>query len=68
MKHRSGKQMAAIAREHGWVFKNQHGSHAHFRDPISGKIVSIPMHGSRMLKSGTQKAIMRYLDLTDDDL
>ena len=68
MKHRSGKQMAAIARENGWILKNQRGSHAHFRDPITGKIVSIPIHGNKMLRVGTQKAIMKDLNLTDDDL
>ena len=68
MKHRSGMQMAEIARQNGWVFKNQRGSHAHYRNPITGKIVSIPIHGTRMLKSGTQKAIMKDLGVTDDDL
>ena len=68
MKHRSGKQMAAIARENGWVLKSQSGSHAKYRDPITGKGVIIPIHGSAMLRAGTQKAIMRVMGLTDDDL
>ena len=68
MKHRSGKQMAAIARTRGWVLKSQSGSHAKYRDPISGKSVMIPIHGSKMLRAGTQKAIMKVMELTDDDL
>ena len=68
MKHRSGKQMAAIARSMGWVVKSQSGSHAKYRDPITGKVVIIPFHGSTMLKAGTQKTIMKVMGLTDDDL
>ena len=68
MKHRSGKQMAALARDMGWVLKSQRGSHMHFRDPVTGKIATIPVHGNAMLKAGTQKAIMKVLGLTDDDL
>ena len=68
MKHRSGKQMAAIARELGWVLKSQSGSHAKFRDPITGRGVIIPIHGSAMLRSGTQKSIMKTMGLTDDDI
>ena len=68
MKHRSGKQMAAIAQARGWVLKSQSGSHAKYRDPISGKSVMIPIHGSKMLRAGTQKAIMKVMELTDDDL
>jgi len=60
--------MAEIARGNGWVLKSQSGSHAKYRDPISGRTVTIPMHGSQMLKAGTQKAIMKVMGLTDDDL
>ena len=68
MKHKSGKQMAAIARGLGWVLKSQHGSHQHYRDPITGKIATIPIHGTKMLKAGTQKTIMKVMGLTDADL
>ena len=68
MKHKSGRQMAAIVCELGWVLKSQHGSHQHYRDPITGKIVTIPVHGNKMLKAGTQKAIMKIIGITDADL
>ena len=68
MKHKSGRQMADIARANGWVLKSQRGSHAHCRDPITGKIVTIPIHGNKMLRAGTQKAIMKIMGLTDADL
>ena len=60
--------MAAIARENGWVLKSQSGSHAKYRDPITGKAVTIPIHGSTMLRAGTQKTIMKVMGLTNNDL
>lgn len=68
MKHKSGKEMAAIAREMGWVVKSQHGSHVKFRDPITGRGVVIPVHGNKVLRAGTQKSIMKDMGLTDADL
>ena len=68
MKHKSGIQMAAIARGLGWLIKSQRGSHQHYRDPVTGKIVTIPIHGNKMLRAGTQKAIMKVLGITDSDL
>ncbi len=68
MKHKSGIQMAAIARGLGWLMKSQRGSHQHYRDPVTGKIVTIPIHGNKMLRAGTQKAIMKVLGITDADL
>ena len=68
MKHKSGIQMAAIARGLGWLMKSQRGSHQHYRDPVTGKIVTIPIHGNKMLRAGTQKVIMKVLGITDADL
>jgi len=68
MKHKSGIQMAAIARGLGWLMKSQRGSHQHYRDPVTGKIVTIPIHGNKILRAGTQKAIMKVLGITDADL
>lgn len=43
------------------------GSHHIYRR--SGRSpVSVPVHGNKNLKPGTQRAIMRAAGLTDDDL
>jgi len=68
MKHVSGKRLAEIADERGWLFISQRGSHAKYRNPVSGKMVIIPLHGTRDLCPSTQKGIMRTLEITDDDL
>ena len=34
MKHVSGKRLAKVAEENGWLFISQSGSHAKYRNPI----------------------------------
>ena len=68
MKHVSGKRLAQVAKENGWVFCSQEGSHAKFRDPISGRSIIIPIHGNHDLRIGLQHYLMKVLDITDDDL
>ena len=68
MKHVSGKRLAQVAKENGWVFCSQEGSYAKFRDPISGRSIIIPIHGNHDLRIGLQHYLMKVLDITDDDL
>ena len=68
MKHVSGKRLAKVAEENGWLFISQSGSHAKYRTPITGETAIIPIHGNRDLCPTTQKGIMRILGLTDADL
>jgi len=68
MKHVSGKRLAELADQNGWLFISQRGSHAKYRNPTTGKMVIIPLHGCRDLCPSTQKGIMRVLELTDEDL
>jgi len=68
MKHVSGKRLAEIADEKGWLFISQRGSHAKYRNLENGKMAIIPLHGTRNLCPSTQKGIMRVLEITDADL
>ena len=68
MKTVSGKRMCRVLERHGWVFSRINGSHHIYRDPATGRILSVPVHGNQDLKPGTQKAIMRTAKLTDADL
>ena len=68
MKHVSGKRMAQIADENGWVLVSQSGSHAKYRNPITGKMAIIPIHGNHDLRFGLQKALMRTLEILETDL
>jgi len=68
MKHVSGKRLAELAVANGWQFVSQKGSHAKYREPVTGRMVIIPLHGGRDLCPSTQKGIMRVLEITDADL
>ena len=68
MKHVSGKRLAKVAEENGWLFISQSGSHAKYRNPTTGKTAIIPIHGNHDLRAGLQNRLMQDLDITDDDL
>lgn len=68
MKPVCGERMCAVLVARGWTFRRAKGSHfIHERGgPVES--ISVPVHGNRDLKPGTQRAIMRQAGLTDDDL
>ena len=68
MKHVSGKQLCKVLEKHGWHLERVSGSHRIYKKAGHGGSISIPVHGNKTLKSGTQKGIMREAGLTDDDL
>jgi predicted RNA binding protein YcfA (HicA-like mRNA interferase family) len=67
MKAVSGKEMCRILERNGWVLTRVRGSHHRYakegRPPIT-----VPVHGNRSLKTGTQHEIMRQAGLSDADL
>jgi predicted RNA binding protein YcfA (HicA-like mRNA interferase family) len=69
VKHISGKRMCRVLESHGWVRARVAGSHHiyHNRD-VPGVNISVPVHGNKPLRAGTQRSIMRHAGLTDDDL
>ena len=68
MKHVSGKRLAKIADENGWLRISQSGSHVKFRNPIDGETIIIPIHSNHDLMAGLQHRLMRSLGITDADL
>ena len=68
MKHVSGKRLAQVANDKGWVFISQESIHAKYRDPITGQSIIIPIHGNHDLRIGLQHHLMKILDITDADL
>jgi predicted RNA binding protein YcfA (HicA-like mRNA interferase family) len=53
----TGKEMIKLLREHGWEVVRISGSH-HIM--IKGrKILSVPVHGKKDLKKGTQQALLK---------
>jgi predicted RNA binding protein YcfA (HicA-like mRNA interferase family) len=64
----SGKEMCRVLERHGWTLQRINGSHHIYAKPGSRFTPSVPVHGNRSLKSGTQRKIMRIAGLTDADL
>ena len=67
MKRVSGKEMCRALERQGWHLDRIRGSH-HVYKNASGSLVSVPVHGNRTLKPGTQRGIMKDAGLTEADL
>ena len=68
MKPVSGKRMCRLLEARGWQLDRISGSHHVCVHPGTGDRVTVPVHGNKDLKTGTQRSIMRDAGLTDDDL
>ena len=68
MKAVSGKRMVKLAEQRGWSLARINGSHHVFvKDGRSERLV-IPVHGNDSLKLGLQRALMKLIPVTEDDL
>lgn len=68
MKAVSGKRMCRILEDRDWVLMRITGSHHIDARPGVPVIISVPVHGNQDLRPGTQRALMREADLTEDDM
>jgi predicted RNA binding protein YcfA (HicA-like mRNA interferase family) len=61
--------MCKVLEAKGWTLQRVRGSHQVYDHPNHpGTTVSVPVHGNKTLKTGTQKGIMKDSGLTDADL
>lgn len=67
MKPISGKKLCKVLEDRGWELDRISGSHHIYTHP-DGARVTVPVHGNKDLKPGTQRSIMRDTGLTDADL
>jgi predicted RNA binding protein YcfA (HicA-like mRNA interferase family) len=68
LKRVSGKQMCKVLSRHGWSLDHVTGSHYVFKKAGEVRNVSVPVHGNKPLKKGTQAGIMKQAGLKDSDL
>lgn len=68
MKAVTGKRLAKLAEEKGWCLARISGSHHIFT--MDGRIerLVIPIHGKQTLKTGLQRALMKLIPVTEDEL
>lgn len=68
MKQVSGKELAKAIQSKGWTLNRIKGSHHIFTKTGHVERIVIPMHGSRPLKVGLLKSLMKIAGLGEEDL
>ena len=68
MKAVTGKRMAKLAEEKGWILARVNGSHHIYIKEGRVERVVIPIHGNKTLKIGLQKSLMKIIPLSDHEL
>jgi predicted RNA binding protein YcfA (HicA-like mRNA interferase family) len=62
----NGRRLVRALERAGFLVTRQSGSHVHlFRD---GRRVTVPVHGSKDLRLGTLRSILRDAGITEDEL
>jgi predicted RNA binding protein YcfA (HicA-like mRNA interferase family) len=67
MKRVSGKDLARVLEKKGWTLTRTRGAHRRY-EKEGYPPVTVPVHGTKILKPKTQQNIMRHTGLTDADL
>ncbi|HCE42612.1 MAG TPA: hypothetical protein DET40_03590 [Lentisphaeria bacterium] len=68
MKVISGKRMCAILERKGWLLARIAGSHHIYMRQDSTVRLTVPVHGNHDLKRGLQRALMKFVGISEKDL
>jgi len=68
MKAVTGKRMAQLAEQKGWILARINGSHHVSTKEDRIERVVIPIHGNQTLKVGLQRTLMRIIPVVEDEL
>lgn len=68
MKAISGKRMCRVLEKNGWQLVRTKGSHHAYQKEDNEKTITVPVHGNKDLKPGTQRGIMKDAGLEESDL
>ena len=68
MKIISGKKMSALIEKKGWTLARVTGSHHIFVRSGCNLRITVPVHGNRDLKAGLQRAIMKQVGISEQEL
>ncbi len=67
MKPINAAKLIKILKENGFVLSRQKGSHMIWKDPKSGVIIPVPLHGkSKPILIGTLMAIIKQSKITKE--
>ncbi len=68
MKSLSGKDPCRILEQNGWELKTVHGSHHVYMKAGRKERATIPVHGNKDLKQALLKAILKIVEISEDEL
>ncbi|MCP4592702.1 MAG: type II toxin-antitoxin system HicA family toxin [bacterium] len=68
MKPVSGKHLCRVLDKHGWELRRIRGSHRIYAQPGNPIILTVPVHGSKDMKSGTLRQLLKDAGLTEEHL
>ena len=65
----SGSRLVQALQKAGFIIKRQHGSHVILRHSIDlSRRAVVPVHGSKTVKPGTLRAILKGASITPEEL
>ncbi len=68
MKQISGKDFAKLLNQKSWELKRIHGSHHVYTKADRKERISLPIHGSKPLKIGLLRHLMKISDISETEL
>jgi predicted RNA binding protein YcfA (HicA-like mRNA interferase family) len=68
VKQVSGRELAKLVQQRGWVLRRVQGSHHIFRAIGRDERLVIPIHGNQPLRIGLWRSLMKIAGLTEADL
>jgi predicted RNA binding protein YcfA (HicA-like mRNA interferase family) len=68
MKSLSGKDLAKLLEQRGWVLRRVHGSHHIYMKPDSEVRLSVPIHANQSLKTGLLRHLLKLAGISEDEM
>jgi predicted RNA binding protein YcfA (HicA-like mRNA interferase family) len=65
MRSLSGKELAKLLEQRGWVLRRIHGSHHIYMKPDSNVRLSVPIHGNQPLKTGLLHHLLKMAGISE---
>jgi predicted RNA binding protein YcfA (HicA-like mRNA interferase family) len=66
MKSVSGKELAKVLEQNGWILLRIQGSHHIYGKPGVPERLSVPIHANKSLKVGLLRHLLKVADLSED--
>lgn len=67
MKSISGKKFAKLLESKGWILLRVNSSHHIYGKPGVAQRISVPIHGSKALKTGLLRHFLKVSEISEDE-